>query len=88
MAGSIAYTGSLTALVSAITLTATSVEAIAHALPTTPDIWGIKTLVGPSGASSSRIMISATATTITFTNSGEATVGLSAWFAVLHSMIR
>lgn len=88
MSASITYTGSLTALVTAVTLTATSVEAIAHSLPTAPDIWGIKTIVGPSSASSHRIKIEATAGTITFTNAGTETCGLSAWFMCLHSITR
>ena len=88
MSASISYTGSLSALVSAVTLTATSVEAIAHSLPTAPDIWGVKTLVSPDGASTAKIKIEATAGTITFTNSGTATIGFSAWFQCLHSVAR
>ena len=89
MSAAIAYLGSNIGIVTAVTLSPTSVIGIAHSLPTVPDIWAIKRLY--SGANTSLthgIDINADSTTLTFTNKSSGTVGCDAWFQCLHSITR
>ena len=90
MAASITYLGSYTMKVHQITLSATSVEGIAHALPTTPD-WYYSTLIGSAGNTSlsgSITITSVSATSISFgTTAGEACNGV-AFAGVAHTLTR
>ena len=81
--------GSYSCKISAITLTATSVSACAHGLPTTPDIVALNLLAAGSNTSlQGGVAAVAGTTTVTFTNYGASTVGIECYLAVAHSIIK
>ena len=90
MAASITYLGSYSARIHQITLSATSVEGIAHSLPTAPDrYWSV--VIGQAGNTSlagTIAITSVSATTVNFANtSGEALNGV-AFVEVAHSLTK
>jgi len=88
MAATIQYFGSYSAKISLITLSATSVEAIGHALPTTPDrYWSV--LTGSAGNTSlaGSIIISAVgATSVQVKTDAGATVSGEVFLEIAHSL--
>ena len=90
MAASISYFGSFQAKIHQITLQATSVEGIAHALPTAPDIWSV-VHHGASAATSVAGFIAVTAVSaasISFQNFGIETLDGTCFIQVVHSLVR
>lgn len=91
MVASLTYLGSYTAKITAVTLSATSVESIAHSLPTTPDRVFTRTIgsnAGASGETSKITITAATATTVTFGILGIQICNGEAYIEVAHSLTR
>lgn len=91
MVATLTYLGSYTAKITAITLAATSVEHMAHSLPTTPDRVFTRTIGSAAGASgeTSKIAITAySATTVSFGILGLQTCNGEAYIEVAHSLTR
>ncbi|MEN7973690.1 MAG: hypothetical protein ABFR47_07630 [Verrucomicrobiota bacterium] len=82
--------GSLSTRITALTLSATSVETVAHGLPTTPELVSVVNM-GATGNTSLQGVIAATtvdATNIVFKNLGGATMHGMATAMVLHTHIK
>jgi len=90
MAASISYLGSFKAKIHQITLSATSVEGIAHALPTTPDIYHVhvKGDAGNTSLSGTIAITSVSNTSISFLNTSGQVINGVAFIEVVHSLTK
>lgn len=90
MAATIQYLGSYSAKISLLTLSATSVEALGHSLPTAPDrYWAVITDVAGNTSLQGNIAITAVgATSLQFACSGGDTVSGVAFIEVAHTLTR